>query len=85
LPTVQRARWTVEQVKRSRADGLIFLHQWGCNYQSGIARMVADIVKKEAGIPTVIIEKAMTDPQAGNEQTNARVEVFIEMLRASLH
>lgn len=85
LPTVERARWTVEQVKRSRADGLIFMHQWGCNYQSGIARMVADIVKKEAGIPTVVIEKAMTDPQAGNEQTNARVEVFIEMLKASIN
>jgi benzoyl-CoA reductase/2-hydroxyglutaryl-CoA dehydratase subunit BcrC/BadD/HgdB len=83
-PTVERARWTVEQVKRSRADGLIFMHQWGCNTQSAISRLVADIVHQEAGIPTVIIEKAMTDPRGGSEQTHARVEVFIEMLKASV-
>jgi benzoyl-CoA reductase/2-hydroxyglutaryl-CoA dehydratase subunit BcrC/BadD/HgdB len=85
LPTVERARWTAEQVRHSRADGVIFMHQWGCNTQSGIARLVADIVKKEAGVPTVIIEKAMTDPPGGNEQAHARVEVFIEMLKGGLH
>ena len=33
-----RARWTVDEIRRSRADGVVFLYKWGCNTQSGIAR-----------------------------------------------
>jgi len=81
LPTEERAHWVVEQVKKSRADGLIFMYQWGCNFQSAVARLVADIVKKETGIPTIIIERSMAESQEGQEQLHNRVEVFIEMLR----
>lgn len=81
LPTEERAHWVSEQVKKSRADGLIFLYRWGCNFQSGIARLVADIVKKETGIPTIIIEQSFAESSDGQEQLHNRVEVFIEMLR----
>lgn len=83
-PTEERARWVAEQVKESKADGMIFMYQWGCNYQSAVARMVADIVKKEAGVPTIIIEKAMAESQQGHEQLHGRVEVFIEMLKTNV-
>ncbi|OPX44963.1 benzoyl-CoA reductase subunit C [Ruminiclostridium hungatei] len=81
LPTEERGRWVAEQVKKSRADGMIFMYQWGCNFQSAAARLVADVVKKEAGVPTIIIERAMAESAQGQEQLHNRVEVFIEMLR----
>jgi benzoyl-CoA reductase/2-hydroxyglutaryl-CoA dehydratase subunit BcrC/BadD/HgdB len=83
LPTQERAAWTVEQVRRSKSDGLLFMYQWGCNYQSGAARMVADIVKEKTGLPTMILERAMAERAEGHEQLHTRVEVFIEMLRSS--
>jgi benzoyl-CoA reductase/2-hydroxyglutaryl-CoA dehydratase subunit BcrC/BadD/HgdB len=83
LPTEERAKWTVEQIKRSRADGFIFMYQWGCNFQSAAARILADYVKKEAKIPTVIIERSMAESSQGQEQLHNRVEVFIEMLLAA--
>jgi benzoyl-CoA reductase/2-hydroxyglutaryl-CoA dehydratase subunit BcrC/BadD/HgdB len=60
---------------------MIFMYQWGCNYQSGVARLVADVVREEAGVPTIIIEKAMAEGQRGHEQLHGRMEVFVEMLR----
>ncbi|MFZ3058800.1 MAG: 2-hydroxyacyl-CoA dehydratase family protein [Candidatus Methanoperedens sp.] len=81
LPTEERGLWTAEQVIRSNADGLIFMHQWGCNYQSGVARIVADIVREETGIPTITIERAMAESREGHEQMHSRVEIFIEMLK----
>ena len=81
LKTKERALWTAEQVKRSRSQGLLFMFQWGCNYQSAAARMVADIVKEKSGIPTLIAERDMAEPQDGHEQLHTRVDVFIEMVR----
>lgn len=80
LPTEERGLWVSEQVKKSRADGMIFMYQWGCNYQSAVARMVADVVKEETGVPTAVIERAMAESQVGHEQLHSRVEIFIEML-----
>ncbi len=79
-PTEARALWTVEQVKKSKADGLIFMHQWGCNFQSAISRMVADIVKEKTGIPTLIIEVDELGKVEALEQSQNRVVSFIEML-----
>lgn len=81
LPTEERGHWVAEQVKKSRADGMIFMYQWGCNFQSAAARLVADVVKKETGIPTIIIERSMAESSEGQEQLHNRVEVFIEMLK----
>ncbi|HIH43759.1 MAG TPA: 2-hydroxyacyl-CoA dehydratase [Candidatus Methanoperedenaceae archaeon] len=80
-PIEVRALWTVEQIKKSKADGMIFMHQWGCNYQSAVSRMVADIVKEKAGIPTLVIEVDELDKAEALEQSQNRVESFIEMLR----
>jgi len=83
LPTEERAMWTAQQAKRARAHGLIFAYNWGCNNQSAVARMVCDIVKKEAGIPTMALELGELGRLEAIEQSQNRVEAFIEMLNIS--
>lgn len=80
-PTEKRAEWTAEQVKKSRADGVVFLYNWGCNYQTGVSRMMADIIKDETGVPAITIEVGELGRMEGLEQSENRVEAFIEMLR----
>ncbi|MDR1931891.1 MAG: 2-hydroxyacyl-CoA dehydratase family protein [Spirochaetales bacterium] len=80
LPTEQRAQYIIDLVKKTRADGVICGYNWGCNYQSAVSRMIADIVKKESGVPTINLQVAELGFLDGNEQTQNRVEAFIEML-----
>lgn len=81
LSTEERGLWTAEQAKKSRADGVVFMYQWGCNYQTAVARMINDVVKDETGIPTVNIELAELGRMEALEQSQNRVETFIEMLK----
>ncbi|NTW48149.1 MAG: 2-hydroxyacyl-CoA dehydratase [Chlorobiales bacterium] len=78
--TEKRAEWTAEQVTKSRADGVIFMYQWGCNYQTGVARMISDIVKQKTGVPTTFIEVGELGRSEATEQSTNRVEAFIEMV-----
>jgi len=77
-PLVERAKWTVEQIKKSRTNGVMFLYKWGCNTQSAIARLLVDEIKAQTGIPTIIIEDDMTRTQT--EQLQNRVNAFVEMV-----
>jgi benzoyl-CoA reductase/2-hydroxyglutaryl-CoA dehydratase subunit BcrC/BadD/HgdB len=81
LPTKERALWTVEQVRRSRADGLLFIYNWGCNFQSSSARLIVDVVRDEAKIPTTHIGSSEAGRSESVAQFQNRVEAFIEMLR----
>ncbi|OPX44977.1 2-hydroxyglutaryl-CoA dehydratase, D-component [Ruminiclostridium hungatei] len=74
----KRAAWTVEQIKKSRADGVIFLHNWGCNTQAAISRAIVDVIKRETGLPTFISERELGG--LSNEQEQNRVNAFVEML-----
>jgi benzoyl-CoA reductase/2-hydroxyglutaryl-CoA dehydratase subunit BcrC/BadD/HgdB len=78
-PIEERARWTIEEIRKSRADGVLFLYNWGCNTQSAIARMLVDIIKRETGLPTLIIEHEFGGTQS--EQLQNRVNAFVEMVR----
>jgi benzoyl-CoA reductase/2-hydroxyglutaryl-CoA dehydratase subunit BcrC/BadD/HgdB len=80
LPTTKRAQWTAETIKKSRADGVIFMYNWGCNYQTSVARMMADLIKEETGLPTTFIEVGELGRSEATEQSENRVEAFIEML-----
>jgi benzoyl-CoA reductase/2-hydroxyglutaryl-CoA dehydratase subunit BcrC/BadD/HgdB len=81
LPTEQRAEWAIKQVKDSRADGLIFTHTWGCNFQSSVARMICDIVRDEVGIPVMDTgNNSGNSSGMGEEQSKTRVAAFIEMI-----
>ena len=74
-----RAAWTVDQLRKSRAHGVLFLYNWGCNTQSAIARMLCDEVKKQTGLPSLIIEHDHGGVQS--EQLQNRVNAFVEMVR----
>ena len=80
-PTEERAMYVVDLVRKSGAEGVVCGYNWGCNYQSAASRMIADIVKAETGVPTINIEVAELGRLEGNEQTQNRIESFIEMLR----
>jgi benzoyl-CoA reductase/2-hydroxyglutaryl-CoA dehydratase subunit BcrC/BadD/HgdB len=77
-PLKDRANWTVEQIRKSRTDGVLFLYKWGCNTQSAIARLLVDEIKAQTGKHTIIIEDDMTRTQT--EQLQNRVNAFIEMV-----
>ena len=79
LPTEERALWVVDQVRKSRAHGLLFGYHWGCNFQSAIARMFHDIIKKEAGIPAIVLEQDDLGRTETLQQTRNRLEAFLEM------
>jgi len=74
----ERAAWTVGQIKNSRADGVVFLYNWGCNTQSAVARAIVDEIKKNTGLPTLIIEHEFGTKQS--EQLQNRINAFVEML-----
>lgn len=74
----KRAHWTIEQIKKSRADGVVFLHNWGCNTQAAISRAICDVIKRETGIPTFISERELGGLQ--HEQEQNRINAFIEMI-----
>jgi benzoyl-CoA reductase/2-hydroxyglutaryl-CoA dehydratase subunit BcrC/BadD/HgdB len=74
----ERAAWTIEQVKKSRADGLLFLYNWGCNTQSAVARAVCDEVKEKTDLPTMVMENELIGLTP--EQQHNRVAAFIEMV-----
>ena len=80
LPTEQRAAWVVDQIKESRAEGLIFGYQWGCNFQSAVARLVCDMVQKETDIPSITLGTDELARGESLEQTDNRIEAFVEML-----
>ncbi|ADP72786.1 2-hydroxyglutaryl-CoA dehydratase D-component [Rhodomicrobium vannielii ATCC 17100] len=81
--TEKRAAYVVDLVRRSRANGVVCGYNWGCNYQSAVSRMIADIVKKETGVPTLnlVVNGLGLSRLQGNEQTQNRIESFIEMIR----
>lgn len=80
LPAKEKAQWVVGEAKKAKADGLIFGYHWGCNYQSAIAGMFCDIVKKEAGIPTLKLQMDDLSRGESTQQTATRIEAFVEML-----
>ena len=82
-PILERAQWTAAEVKRTRAEGLMFIYNWGCQYQSTIAQMVADVVKEETGVPTLVMGVGDLSKAELTEQSQNRVEAFIELLRYS--
>ena len=79
-PTEARAQWTLDMIKKSKAHGVVFMYNWGCNYQTGVARLMMDIVKKESGIPATFIEVGELGRSEATEQSENRIEAFIEML-----
>jgi benzoyl-CoA reductase/2-hydroxyglutaryl-CoA dehydratase subunit BcrC/BadD/HgdB len=79
--TEERAEWTVQQLKDSKSDGVLFMYNWGCNYQSAVSEMIIDIIIDQTGLPAISIEVEMMGQMETSEQSQNRVESFIEMIR----
>jgi benzoyl-CoA reductase/2-hydroxyglutaryl-CoA dehydratase subunit BcrC/BadD/HgdB len=79
-PTEQRAAWTVDMIRRSRAQGVVFMYNWGCNFQTGVARLLSDIIKDQTGLPATFIEVGELGRSEATEQSENRIEAFIEMI-----
>jgi benzoyl-CoA reductase/2-hydroxyglutaryl-CoA dehydratase subunit BcrC/BadD/HgdB len=73
-----RARWTAQEIKKSRAAGVVFLYKWGCNTQSAIAAPLIDEIRAQSGVPGIIIEDDMWN--TSTEQVQNRVSAFVEMV-----
>jgi benzoyl-CoA reductase/2-hydroxyglutaryl-CoA dehydratase subunit BcrC/BadD/HgdB len=80
LAPEERAEWTAKMVEESRADGIIFVYNWGCNYQSSVSRLITDIVRDRTGVPATCIEIGELGRMQGSEQVRNRVEAFMEMI-----
>jgi len=80
-PPEKRAAWIAQLAQMSRADGVIFIYNWGCNYQSAMARVLMDIVKTKTGLPTTWLDIIQSGRQTSGEQLRTRVEAFIEIMQ----
>jgi len=82
-PLEEHAHWIVEHIRRSRAEGFIYGYHFGCNFGSSAANAIVDTVRRETGIPTLIMESGMVG-RRGNESGSGltRVEAFIELLKS---
>jgi benzoyl-CoA reductase/2-hydroxyglutaryl-CoA dehydratase subunit BcrC/BadD/HgdB len=81
-PLEQHAQWIVDHIVQSRADGFIYGYKWGCNFGSSAAHIIADVVRQQTGIPTLIMETGMIGKIAAESGGGlTRVEAFIEMLK----
>ena len=74
----ERARWTAEQIRKSRAAGVVFLYKWGCNTQSAVAAPLLDEIRAQTGVPGIVIED--DNWNTSTEQTQNRVNAFVEMV-----
>lgn len=80
LPPAERGGWTAQKVREARADGVIFIYNWGCNYQSAVSRTVADVIREVAGVPVLVIDISQSGNLTNAEQMRTRVEAFMEIL-----
>jgi benzoyl-CoA reductase/2-hydroxyglutaryl-CoA dehydratase subunit BcrC/BadD/HgdB len=67
-------------IRRSRAQGVVFMYNWGCNFQTGVARLLSDIIKEKTGLPATFIEVGELGRSEATEQSENRIEAFIEMI-----
>lgn len=63
-------------------DGLIILSHWGCRVLGGQNLAIKDIIYRDLGIPSLILDGDLCDDRhrASREQDLNRIEEFMEML-----
>jgi benzoyl-CoA reductase/2-hydroxyglutaryl-CoA dehydratase subunit BcrC/BadD/HgdB len=77
----QRNRMIIEECKRLNVDGVLDRYHIGCRALAGDALLLEEAVKKELGIPVLLMEWENFDPrmykQGGFER---RLDVFKSMM-----
>ncbi|MBI5207614.1 MAG: 2-hydroxyacyl-CoA dehydratase [Candidatus Firestonebacteria bacterium] len=76
----EKAMWTVENIKQMKnLDGVIININFGCNYVAANTRILQDTIKKETGMPVLVIDSDL--PGENREQIRTRIGAFIEMIK----
>jgi len=76
-----RADMYIQRAKDWHVDGAVFHSNRACRYASTEQLMMAHIMEKELGIPTMFFEGNMNDPRMFSEaQAVTRIQAFIEIL-----
>jgi len=71
----------IEGCKRLNVDGVLDRYHVGCRTVAGDALVLENAIKKELGIPVLLLEWENFDPRAYNhEEYKRRLEVFKTML-----
>lgn len=65
-----------------QVDGLVILSHWGCRALSGHNLAIKDVLYREMGLPTLILDGDLCDDRhrASREQDQDKIEEFVEML-----
>jgi benzoyl-CoA reductase/2-hydroxyglutaryl-CoA dehydratase subunit BcrC/BadD/HgdB len=79
----QRIPYIIEGCKQLNIDGVLDRYHVGCRSVAADALLIEEAVKKELGIPVLVLEWENFDPRAYNhEQFKSRFEVFKEMMKS---
>jgi benzoyl-CoA reductase/2-hydroxyglutaryl-CoA dehydratase subunit BcrC/BadD/HgdB len=82
--TPARARIIIEGCKRLKVDGVLNRYHAGCRTVTGEAVMIGDAIKKELGLPVLLLEWEGFDPRVyDHERYKKRLEVFKTMMRTN--
>lgn len=77
------AKDCVRMCKDVSADAVVYTQAVGCAHIGGLARMVADTVEKELGLPTLIFGNRLFDQSfAPPAEIEAKLVDFVEMVLA---
>jgi benzoyl-CoA reductase/2-hydroxyglutaryl-CoA dehydratase subunit BcrC/BadD/HgdB len=80
-PSERRVSTLVNNAREYRVNGAVHFNQWGCRVSSGHARMLADRLDEELGIPTLILDGDYMDFRNYSDgQVKTRLSAFLEML-----
>ena len=77
-----RFKTLVNDIKKHKADGVVFLSNRSCRRYSIGQYELRDMIQQELGIPSLIIEADHSDPSGYSEsQTKLRMDSFIELIK----
>jgi len=74
---IERVKWLCQEFK---IDAIIHSSQWGCHKTMNGIRLVADVIEREMGIPTLMMEGDCWDVRNFNEaEYYGKLEDFVNM------
>ncbi len=77
--TTMRLNYVVARARESRAQGLIYYSLKSCDTFRSEFRIFEETLRRELGIPTLLIETEYSPADMGTTRT--KIEAFLEMLR----
>ena len=86
MPPALRIPLLVEGCKKLNIDGVLDRFHVGCRAVAGDALLIENAIKKELGIPVMLLEWENFDPRVyKHEEYTKRLEVFKAMMMANRH